>query len=573
MSGHTTSQSDLWTLDAHRIADMILLRALAIVAAAMLHTGAAIAQPAPPDAQARVDEIFKRWTPGTPGCAVGADVKGQPVIRSAYGLADLEHDVANRPDTIFESGSVAKQFTAMAVLLLARDGKLSLDEPVRTYISELPESAASVTVRQMLQHTGGLRDWGYVVAAAGWPRGSRVHTHEHVLDVLSRQQALNFDPGTNWSYSNSGYNLAAVLVSRLSGTSFAAFTKARIFDPLGMNDSSWRDDWTRVVKRRAVGHGERRGAFVTNMPFENVHGNGGMLTTIGDLLKWNANFDTPVVGDAALVAELQKPAVFNDGRSHEYAFGLYVDTYRGVREVDHSGGTAGYVAHLVRYPDERVSVAVLCNVNTAPATSYAKAVAALFLGDLKEPAAPAPTHVLTSEEAAALAGLYRAPLPIGVVRVEAGKDGLSIRGIGPLIPQSAKRFVTADRRVLEFNGQGGLRGADEFGTVTELQRVEPATPSVEALREFTGRFISEEAEATLEVAVESERLVIRRRPGMVTPLTPVYADAFTGNLGWVVFRRDGAGRIEALSLGQERLWDLRFSRLSAQPPRAPSSSR
>ena len=442
----------------------------------MLAAGPAAAQPVAVDLQAKVDGIFKRWTPTTPGCAVGADVKGQPVIRRAYGLADLEHEVANRPDTIFETGSVAKQFTAMAVLLLAKDGKLSLDDPVRKHLPELPASAAAVTVRQMLQHTGGLRDWGYVVAVPGWPRGSRVHTHEHVLDVLSRQQALNFAPGTNWSYSNSGYNLAAILVSRLSGMSFAAFTKARIFDPLGMTDSSWRDDWTRVVKRRAVAYGERRGAFVINMPFENVHGNGGMLTTIGDLLKWNANFETPVVGDAALLAEMQKPAVFTDGRAHEYAFGLYVDTYRGLREVDHSGGTAGYVTHLVRYPDQRVSVAVLCNVNTASATNYAKDVAALFLGDLKEPAAPTAAHTLTAEESARLAGLYRAPLPIGVIRVEADKDGLSIRGIGRLIPQTATRFVTADRRTLEFDGRGGLRGADEFGTVTELERVEPATP-------------------------------------------------------------------------------------------------
>jgi hypothetical protein len=203
---------------------------------------------------------------------------------------------------------------------------------------------------------------------------------------------------------------------------------------------------------------------------------------------------------------MQTPAVLNDGRAHEYAYGLYVDTYRGRREVDHSGGTAGYVAHLVRYPGQRVSVAVLCNVNTASATSYAKDVAALFLGDLKEAAAPTAAHTLTAEESARLAGLYRAPLPIGVIRVEADKDGLSIRSIGCLIPETATRFVTADRRTLEFDGHGGLRGVDEFGTVTQL-----------------------------------ERLVIRRRPGLVTPLTPVYADAFTGGLGWVVCRRDAAG--------------------------------
>src|SRR5215207_3764907 len=161
-------------------------------------------------ARARVDELFARWNRTTPGCAVGVGVEGMPVVERAYGMADLERDVPNAPDTIFEAGSVAKQFTAAAVLLVARDGKLAIDDPVRKYVPELPDYGVPLTVRHLLTHTSGLRDWGEVAGIAGWPRGRRVHTHSHVLDIVSRQKALNFAPGSNWSYSNTGYNLAAI---------------------------------------------------------------------------------------------------------------------------------------------------------------------------------------------------------------------------------------------------------------------------------------------------------------------------------------------------------------------------
>src|SRR5688572_6161077 len=246
---------------------------------------------------AAVDAIFARWTTSTPGCAVGVSEDGRILLEKAYGMADLERGVPNRPDTIFEAGSVSKQFTAAAVLLLARDGKLSLDDPVRKHIPELPEYGQHITIRQMLHHTSGLRDWGSIEWIAGWPRGTRVYTHAHVLDILERQQSLNFPPGTRWSYSNSGYNLSVILVSRVAGEPFAEFTRKRIFEPLGMTRTSWRDDFTRIVEDRAIAYAESGGRYALDMPFENVHGNGGLLTTVGDLLRWNWNFDSPKVGD------------------------------------------------------------------------------------------------------------------------------------------------------------------------------------------------------------------------------------------------------------------------------------
>ena len=304
-------------------------------------------------------------------------------------MADLEHDIRNTASTIFEAGSVSKQFTAAAMLLLARDGRLSLDDPVRKHVPELPDYGVPLTIRHMLMHMSGLRDWGAVAAIGGWPRTSRVYTHAHVLDIVSRQKALNFTPGAQYSYSNSGYNLSAIIVSRVSGQSFAEFSQDRIFKPLGMSRTSWRDDFTRIVKGRAIAYSERQGKYAQNMPFENVHGNGGLLTTVGDLLRWNEHFVTPRIGDAEFVRLQQEPGSFNDGRPGSYALGLTVGDYKGVREVGHSGSTAGYRAHLARYPDQRVSVAVLCNVSSGPATQYARAVADLYLGSAVTSTPPA----------------------------------------------------------------------------------------------------------------------------------------------------------------------------------------
>ena len=529
---------------------------LFVVATAALPASRIGAQAPGASINLEVDGLFARWTTSTPGCAVGADVKGQPVVRAAYGMADLEHDVPVTLDTIFEVGSVSKQFTAAAVLLLARDGKLSLDDKVRKYVPEMPDVAADITIRQMLNHTAGLRDWGGLAAIEGWPRTSRVHTHAHVLDFVRRQRMLNFEPGTRWSYSNTGYNLAAILVGRVSGVSFADFTMARIFQPLGMSDTSWRDDHTRIVKRRAIAYTGQK-TFSTLMPFENVHGNGGLLTTIGDLLKWNANFVTPVVGDAQFVADMERRARFNDGREHEYALGLYVDTYRGRREVDHSGGTAGYVAHLSRYPDHGVSVAVMCNVTSGNATNTAKAIADLLLPPGRAAALPA-SERLNAEEGPRYAGLYRSLTPAAVVTISVQKDQLASSSVGPLTRVARHRFDAGGAYVLEFDGRF-LRVTDEFGTADDYERVEPWKPGVQELQPIAGRYASDELQMTVEVVLDGERLVVRRGTDTVQ-LAPVFPDGFSSGVGWVVVRRDASGRIVGFSVNQDRIWDLRFTR-------------
>ena len=239
--------------------------------------------------------MFSRWSRSTPGCAVGASVAGRTVVRSAYGMADLERDVPNTPSTVFDAGSVAKQVTAAAMLLLVQEGKLSLDDAVRKYIPELPDYEVPVTIRQVLDHTSGLRDWLALesLAIAAGQRGLPERGRIDALAILGRQRALNFPPGTRWSYSNSGYALASIIVERVSGMSFVEFTSGRIFQPLGMHSTTWQQDLTRMVKHRALGYGDRDGTWVLDMPVAVVDGSGGLMTTIDDLLKGQTTSERP----------------------------------------------------------------------------------------------------------------------------------------------------------------------------------------------------------------------------------------------------------------------------------------
>jgi CubicO group peptidase (beta-lactamase class C family) len=530
----------------------------------LLLPAAAVAQTAP---GARVDSIFARFSgPGSPGCAVAVGRDGAPVLTRAYGMANLEHDVPNTPETVFEAGSVSKQFTAAAVVLLSRQGRLQLDDEVRKYFPELPDYGRPITIRHLLNHTSGLRDWGTVVDIAGWPRGTRAHTHAHVLDVVARQKSLNFAPGSEYLYSNTGYNLLAMLVERVSGESLAEFTARSFFQPLGMAHTRWRDDYTEVVKGRAVAYDTAGGAFRMNMPFENVHGNGGLLTTVGDLLLWNEALAGGTAGARGLYDEMQRRGVLTGGRRIQYAGGLFVTEYRGLPEVSHSGATAGYRAFLARYPAQRLSLALLCNTATAGPVALAYQVADVFLAEHARDPEPAPVVALAPEALTPRAGLYRSRRTGEPLRLRMG-DGKLRNASGELAPLSATRFRLGRgpaQLVFEDAPAGRrapLRILAADGDTVEYEPVDEAAPSALHLAALAGEYRSDEAEVTYTVAAEDGKLLLRRRPDVTVLLTPAYADAFTTPAGSLVrFTRDAAGEVDGMSLGLGRVRDLRFVR-------------
>lgn len=530
------------------------------------------AQEVPPAQIASIDSIFQQFDGTlTPGCAVGVSEAHSIILERAYGMADLEHGVVNTAHTIFEPGSVAKQFTAAATILLALDGKISLEDDVRKYIPELPDYGQTITIRHLLNHTSGLRDWGSVAGIEGWPRTTRVHTHTHVLDIASRQMSLNYPPGEYYSYTNTGYNLQAILVERVSGTSFAEFSKKRIFEPLGLTKTQWRDDFTRIVEDRAIAYRrDRDGRWSMLMPFENVHGNGGLLTTVGDLLRFTHNLDTGEVGGPPFIEEMRRQGVLNSGRTITYASGLFIGEYNGIREVQHSGGTAAYQGFLTRYPDQGIAVAVMCNTSSGNSAGLAHSVADLFLGDaVTEPDVPEPPTAIRMppDRLAALAGGYRIT---GGARkgtlftVAATGDRLQAAGT-ELFPVGESRFRSARGTVLQFDdtpmdeGRPAVTLNPESDNI-RLEPVAPFHPTEADLVEYTGTFRSDEAEATFTTVVENGELMLRDRWGETGRLVPLYPDAFQAGGATVIFRRDASGRITEATLSESRVWDLRFKK-------------
>ena len=279
---------------------------LTIILALAVVTTSASAQSLDPATTSQIDALFARFDrPDTPGCAVGVFQNGAIVYSKGYGSANLEYGVPITPKTPFISGSVAKQFTAGAIALLVEQGRLSLDDDVRKYIPELPDYGAKITVDHLVHHTSGLRDFWALVGVAGM-RYDDGYTAGDVIRLASRQKALNFPPGSEYDYSNTGYVSLGIIVQRVTGKSLREFAAEQMFGPLGMTSTQWRDDFRRVVKGRAQAYTRSgSGPWELEMPFENVHGNGGLLTTVSDLLKWNENFVRPVVGDAKLLMQMQ----------------------------------------------------------------------------------------------------------------------------------------------------------------------------------------------------------------------------------------------------------------------------
>jgi CubicO group peptidase (beta-lactamase class C family) len=380
--------------------------------ASVVAAAAGLLQARPPAPQAPpwagpVDAVFAQWNrPGSPGCALGVYQNGRTVYARGYGVADLEHDAPITPDSVFYAGSVSKQFTAMAAALAIRQGKLGADDDVRKYVPELPAYGRPITIRHLVHHTSGLRDVNALMALAG-RRDEDAFDNEAVLRILARQKALNFQPGDEHLYSNSGYAVLAMAIERATGTPFADYADANIFQPLGMTVSHFHTDLSRLVKQRAYAYDRKNdGTFVLNSPQNERAGAGGLFTTVRELARWEENFYDGRVGGLDVIRTLETPGRLNSGTALTYAWGLMVGSYRGMPIVQHSGSLGGYRAHIFRVPREHTSVAVLCNVSNVNTGTVVRRVADVVLGDRFAQPAPGPENPAPTVMPSGLAYLY-----------------------------------------------------------------------------------------------------------------------------------------------------------------------
>jgi CubicO group peptidase (beta-lactamase class C family) len=553
-------------------------RWLAVVLAASIWTALPASQspstpvqtaPAAAQIPAAIDKIFERWDrPGSPGCAVGVAHRGEVVYTHGYGMANLEYGIRIRPDTIFESGSVAKQFTAAAIVLLALDSKLSLDDPVRKYVPELPDFGKPILIRHFLSHTSGLRSQWPMLTLAGRPPTQAVHSVAEILELVGGYKELNFNPGDEYLYNNTGFTLLSVVVERVSGKKFNEFCQERLFKPMGMTHTKWRDDFTEIVENRATAYRQLpNGQFRTDMSFTNVVGNGGLLSTVGDFLIWNENLDNPRVGGRAMVDLLETRAKLNDGFTIEYAKGLTVTDYRGVREVSHGGSTAGYQTFLARWPEERLSVVVLCNTTGTNPSGYAHQVADLFLaGKLKNQpdvkAVDVPADTLSK-----LAGIYREKLTDAVLRITYDTSAKTVRVGGQAVVPTAANVLSAQNGERAFTIDDGVPGRATRITESDGGRSKPRTwerepvfaPAPAQLAAYAGNYVCEELGGLVYTAyVEGVSLKIRARPVQRITLAPTFPDGFVGDGNTFRFTRDAKGQVEGFRVYAGRVRNLRF---------------
>jgi CubicO group peptidase (beta-lactamase class C family) len=333
-----------------------------------------------------VDAIFSAWSTDTsPGCALGVYGDGRMIYSRGYGMADLERRVPITPHTVFDIGSTSKQFAAASIVLLAQDGKLSLDDDVRRHIPELPQYERPITIRHLLHHTSGLRDYIGLLTMGGHSIDG-VTTPQDALDAIVRQKQLNFAPGDEHLYSNSGYFLLSVIVERVARQSLREFARQRIFEPLQMRRTHYLGSYNDVVPDRALAYTPVAGGMRHDMSRWLQLGDGAVFTTVEDLLLWDNNFHDPKVGGTALLDALHQRGRLSNGDSISYALGLGHGHYRGARTVSHGGSWGVYRAELLRFPEQRFSVATLCNLGTINPTPLAQRVADVFLADVLQPA-------------------------------------------------------------------------------------------------------------------------------------------------------------------------------------------
>ena len=531
----------------------------------------------------KVDKLFAAWDKtGSPGVSLAVIENGAILYKRGYGRANLELDVPLSPASVFYIASTSKQFTAMCAVLLALQGKISLDDDVRRYIPELPEYGTPITVRQMANHTAGLRDELLLAQLAGRDFGT-IHREEAVSMVV-RQKKLNFEPGTQYSYSNSGFLFLSLVVERASGKSFRQFAQEAIFGPLGMNHSRFLDDYREPVPNRATGYliGPKPGTFFNYVSTYDGVGAGGLYTSVEDLALWDANFYDPKVGGPDALKMMQTPGVLKNGEKLDYGLGLMLGAYKGLPIVHHGGILEGYRAEIMRFPGERFSVIVLANLGTIDPTRLAYQVADIYLaGRLKpepEPAAPA-LRIVTLPEARlkALAGTYvrqddRTLLNLfvkdGKLTVEYNKLPI------PLSPVSDVDFHVPTMARFLFDAAAAGKGPAFtlwFGAQkpARYERIEPLTVTPEVMQALAGSYFSDELEATYRLAVKDGTLVFAQRNAPTDPLVPTAVDQFTAGTLALRVVRNATGSVAGFWLDGPRARDFWFEKTADRPASRP----
>ncbi len=540
------------------------------------------AQALPPEITDRIDSLFSQWArTSSPGCAVGVVRNDSLIFSKGFGMANLEYGVPITPETIFHIASVAKQFVAYSILLLEKQGKLSLEEDIHKYLSWFPDLKETITIRNLLNHTSGIRDQWELLAITG-TRLEDVITQDQIIKILSKQQALNFKPGTNWSYSNSNFTLLAEIVRSISGQTLRQFTDSAIFKPLGMNNTHFHDDYREIVPNRsypyvAAGkdhYGDAVNSYATVGPAS-------LFTNIDDMSKWIMNFYAPTVGDQKLIQELTQPVIVNGVKKRNYAKGIVADSIYGQKRYQHGGVDVGYQAFVSVFPDQKMGFIVFSNLGDVNAQRKNEELATLFIDNLSPKKKNNSSHMDSSltilpdpNPILPYAGAYIADDGSRFAFVVTDKK---LYGVTPngryhlLIKTGNDRYAVFTDTTISFQFSGGgikRIATDEYwpvGNALHLEKYDTTTRTEQQLMAYTGTYYCPELDCNYRIGLKDDHLFLSNAKYNDSPLTLYGEDHLTDEFYWMDhlhITRNTKNQITGFELNGNRVMHLKFVKIN-----------
>jgi CubicO group peptidase (beta-lactamase class C family) len=515
----------------------------------------------------KMNGMFQKYN-GGPGLAAGIVKDGKVIFKKGYGMANLEYDVPISSSTVFDIASVSKQFAGLAISTLVQDGKISVQDDIRKYLPEVPDFGKTITINHLLHHMSGLRDWPEALNVAGW-RWDEAFSFSDIIRMVKKQKELDFEPGAKYSYSNTGYNLLALIVEKVTKQTFREWTDAHIFSPLQMTSSHFQDDYSKITKNMAYSYWRDGNEFHKEMTGLTALGSSSLFTNVDDLCKWVINFSNRVDAKDPIYLRMLEDGVMNNGDKTRYGYGLALGDLGGMKTVDHTGGWAGYRTVIMNFPDEKVSIILLGNIGEFYSYGSAIDVAKIILkGKLKEEQRDDVVKMLPAIKLREdLAQLYAGTYQLGenwFVTLTLENGNLMTQANGEdKFPTQAKSdsviWIDAYKSAMTFmKGKDGKVNMLRYRKIN-AKRVTPLKPDPASFKQFVGTYYSEELSAEYKIDLIDGKLMMHHMRLGDFELKPdiITRDTFDSGVGALKFFKD-KGKVGGFRLSRGRIKNILF---------------
>ncbi len=550
-----------------------ILRVICIFSA-LLSVSNVQAQNLPDSTKRKIDGLFSAYNTTTPGCAIAITQAGQVSFKHAYGMSNLEYNIPVTTESIFHIASESKKYTAFCLLLLQQQGKLSIDDVIRKYLPYVPDFGKKITIRHLINQTSGLRDQWQLLTNAGWQMDD-VITQDHIVRLVSRQKQLNFMPGDDYMYSNTGYTLLAEIVKQVSGLALRDYADRYVFQPLGMSHTHFHDNYLELVKDRTYSYApDGNGGFQHEVLNYSTVGATSLLTTVEDETKWMLNYKRAAVGGKELIEMMFEKTRLNDGREIAYAFGLIVNEYKGYKRIGHSGSDAGFRSYTCWFPEEDLGITLFSNHGSVNPVALAMKVADLIL-PVRKGAEGNKIPLMDSALMNRLTGNYISELG-DHIRLKRDKDNLQMfyghQQAGTLISLVSagnNRYTLPSGSAMVVKATHGSDSIQEFTIEGAIERTRfvrriKADYNLTTLKQLTGEFYNDETESYYSIVLRDNQLRLRHRKFSEVPVIPVAKDQFSTGHWWmsnIKFLRDKWGRVTGFEVNCDRIMHMLYRKI------------